>query len=137
MWYHGHENRKQHGVGFIVDKRTAINVMECTPVSERIISIRISSKPFNTTIIQVYAPTTDYDEEVVEEFYENLETLIAKTPKKDLIIVLGDWNAQIGEGINHSSTGKFGHGITTERGMILLDFAERQKMVVVNTLHRH
>eukprot|EP00794_Sanderia_malayensis_P019588 gene19588-biopygen14544 len=137
VWYCGQEKRKQHGVGFIVEKRTANSVLECTPVSERIISIRIASKPFNTTIIQVYAPKTDYEDQAVDVFYEDLEALIEKTPKKDLLVVLGDWNAQIGEDANHRSAGKFGYDVTNERGMKLLEFAERQKFVVANTLHRH
>ena len=95
-------------MGFIVDKRTANTMIECTPVSERIISIRIASKPFNTTIIQVYAPTTDYEEQAVDELFEDLEVLIDKTPKKDLLIVMGDWNAQIGEELNHHSAGNSG-----------------------------
>ena len=137
VWYCGQEKKKQHGVGFIVDKRTAKSILECTPVSERLISIRVASKPFNMTIIQVYAPTSDYDDQIIEEFYDDLERLMKKTPKKDVLIILGDWNAQIGENANHLAAGKFGYGETSERGMKLLDFAESHQMVVANTLHRH
>ena len=137
VWYCGLEKKRQHGVGFIVEKQTANGVLECTPVSERITSIRIASKPFNTTIIQVYAPTTDCDDQVVDEFYDDIETLMNKVHKKDILIVMGDSNAQIGEGENHPATGKFGYGTTTERGTKLLEFAERKNMVVANTLHRH
>ena len=106
------------------DKKTAGSVLQCTPVSERTISVRVASKPFNTTIIQVYAPTCYYEDHVVEEFYDDLETIINKTPKKDILIVMGNWNTQIGAGEKHKAAGKFGYGKTSERGM-------------TNTLHRH
>ena len=98
------------------------SVLECTPVSERIISIRVASKPFNTTITQVYAPTCYYEDPVVEEFYDDLKTIINKTPKKDILIVMGNWNAQIGAGEKHKAAGKFGYGKTSERGTKLLEF---------------
>ena len=103
VWCCGLEKKKQHGVGFIVDKKTVGSVLECTPVSERIISIRVASKPFNTTIIQVYAPTCYYEDQVVEEFYDDLETIINKTPKKNILIVMGNWNTQIGAGERQGS----------------------------------
>lgn len=105
-------------------------------MSETTISIRIASKPFNTTIIRVYAPTTDYEDQVVDEFYEDLEKLIKGMHKKDILIVMGDWNAQIGEGEIHPAAGNFGHAMTNERGLKLLKFAERRNMVAANTLHR-
>ena len=117
VWYCGLEKKKQHRVGFIGDKKTAGSVLQCNPVSERIISIRVASKPFNTTIIQVYVPTCYYEDQVVEEFNDNLEeTIINKTPKKDILIVMGDWNAQIGAGEKHKAAGKFGYCGTSERG---------------------
>ena len=72
------------------------------------------------------------EEQAADELYEDLEALIDKAPKKDLLIVMGDWNAQIREDINHH-----GYGVTTERGVKLLEFAERQKLIVANTLHRY
>ena len=73
----------------------------------------------------------------MDEFYDDIETLMNKVHKKDIIIVMGDWNAQIGEGESHPATGKFGYGTRTERGTKLLEFAGRRNMVVANTLHRH
>ena len=108
--------QEKHGVGFILEKRVT--------------SVRLASNPFNTTIIQVYAPRNDYGDQVIDGFCEEIEEITWKMPKNNLLIVLGDWNAQIREGTNHNLAGKFGYGVTNERGMKLLEFAERQKMPV-------
>ena len=90
LWYSGDDSKHQHGVGFIVNKDRLNSVISCTPISSRLIAIRISARPQNITIIQVYAPTSDYDDEAVEEFYEEREKTIKNTSKKDLLIILGD-----------------------------------------------
>ena len=97
IWYSGEETQHERGVGFIVRREITGYILSCTPVSSRIISIRVSARPKNVTIIQVYAPTTDHEDHEIEEFYEQVESVIKKTPKKDLIIIQGDFNAKIGE----------------------------------------
>ena len=87
--------------------------MSCTPVSSRIITIRVSAKPQNVTIIQVYAPTSDHEDQEIEEFYEKIESIIQKTPKKDLLIIQGDVNAKLGEDAYENwagTVGRFGTG---------------------------
>ena len=96
LFFSGHEDRHMQGVGFLIHKNTAKCVMGCHPISSRIITIRIKASPFNITIIQAYAPTTDHDDEEVEDFYEQLQDVIEQTPKKDILVVQGDWNAKVG-----------------------------------------
>ena len=110
-------------------------------ISSRIISIQIAAKPMNITIIQVYAPTSEYTDEDIELFYELIENTVLKTPKKDFLVILGDWNAKAGGADAHSiwpnSIGRFGHGSTNCRGERLLEFSEKHKFVLANTLFNH
>merc|ERR1712002_109576 len=102
--------------------------------------MRIAAKPHNMTIIQVYAPTTDYDEEEVEQFYEELERTIAKAPKKDLLVVQGDWNAKVGPDAYQQwagTVGRYGVGETNDRGLRLLEFAQHHRLTIANTLFPH
>ena len=80
----------------------------------RMISVRFQGKPFNITVIQVYAPTTNAEEAEVEWFYEDLQGLLELTPKKDVLFIIGDWNAKVGSQEIPGVTGKFGLGIWNE-----------------------
>ena len=80
------------------------------------ISIRLQGKPFNITVIQVYAPTNNAEEAEVEWFYEDLQDLLELTPKKDVIFIIGDWNARVGSQETPGVTGKFGLGMQNEAG---------------------
>lgn len=140
LWFSGDEIKHERGVAFIVRKEVAGTVISCTPVSSRLISIRISARPHNITIIQVYAPTSEHEDEEVEEFYEELDNIIKKTPKKDILLVLGDWNATIGPDAYQQwagTVGKFGLGNTNARGLRLLEFAQSHRLTIANTLHPH
>ena len=109
-------------------------------ISSRIISIQIAAKLINITIIQVYAPTSDYSDEDIEIFYELIEDTILKTPKKDFLVILGDWNEKVGAdaySIWLNSTGRFEHGSANCRGERLLEFSEKHKFVLTNTLFNH
>ena len=96
IWFSGDKMQHQHGVTFIIQKEVTGSVICGTPISTRLISIHISVKPNYITIIKAYVAMTDYEDIDVAEFYEKLENIIAKTPKKDIITVQGDWNAQAG-----------------------------------------
>ena len=72
-------------------------VMGCRPVSSRLITIRLRAVPFNITIVQAYAPTSDSNNNKIEEFYDQLQNVIDQTPKKDILVVQGDWNAKMGK----------------------------------------
>ena len=90
------------------------------------ISIHFQGKPFNTTVIQVYAPTNNAEEAEVERFYEDLQDLVELTPKKDVFFILGDWNAKVGNQEISGVTGKFGLGIQNEAGQRLTEFSKRR-----------
>ena len=78
------------------------------------ISVRFQGKPFNITVIQVYAPTSNAEEAEVERYYEDLQELLELTPKKDVFFITGDWNAKVGSQETPGVTGKFGLGIQNE-----------------------
>jgi len=83
--------------------------------NDRMISVRFQGKPFNITVIQVYAPTSNSEEAEVERFYEDLQDLLELTSKKDVLFIIGDWNAKVGSQ-TPGVTGKFGLGIRNEAG---------------------
>ena len=85
------------------------------------ISVRFQGKPFNITIIQVYAPTSNAEEAEVEQLYENLQDLLELTPKKDVLLFIGDWNAKVGSQETPGVTGKFGLGVQNEAGQRLIE----------------
>ena len=85
-------------------------------------SIHFKGKPLSTTVIQVYAPTSNAEEAEVEWFYEDLQDLVELTPKKDVLFVIGDWNAKVGSQETPGVTGKFGLGVQNEAGQRLTEF---------------
>ena len=91
-------------------------------------------KPFNITVIQVYAPTTNAEEAEVEWFYDDLQDLLELTPKKDVIFIIGDWNAKVGSQETLGVTGKFGLGVQNEAGQRLTEFCQENTLVIANTL---
>ena len=98
------------------------------------ISVRFQSKPFNTTVIQVYAPTSNVEEAEVEWFYEDLQDLLELTSKKDVLFIIGDWNAKVGSQETPGVTGKFGLGIRNEAEQRLIEFCQENALVIANTL---
>jgi len=98
------------------------------------ISVRFQGKPFNITVIQVYAPTSNTEEAEVEGFYEDLQDLLALTPKKDVLFIIEDWNAKVGSQKTPGVTGKFGLGIWNEAGQRLIEFCQENALVITNTL---
>ena len=95
IYYCGQESRRRNEVALIVNKRVLNAVLGCNLKNGRMISIRFQGKPFNTTVIQVYVPATSADKAEVEQFYEDLQDLLELTPKKDVLFIIGDWNAKI------------------------------------------
>ena len=96
--FSGKEDKHEHGVGFLVHKDIVNTVMGCHPVSSRLITIRLRAVPFNIIVVQVYAPTSnyEYDDNEIEEFCDQLQNVIDQTLKKDILVVQGDWNAKVG-----------------------------------------
>ena len=100
----------------MVNKRVRNAVLGCNLKNDRMISVRLQGKPFNITVIQVYAPTSNAEEAEVEWFFEDLQDLVELTPKKDVLFIIGDWNAKVGSQETPGVTGKFGLGMQNEQG---------------------
>ena len=98
------------------------------------ISVRFQGKPFNITVIQVYAPTSNAEEAEVEQFCEDRQDLLELTPKKDVLFIIGDWNAKVGSQAIPGITGKFGLGVQNKAGQRLIEFCQENTLVIVNIL---
>ena len=94
------------------------------------ISVRFQGKPFNITVIQACAPTINDEEAEVERFYEDLQDLLELTPKKDVLFIIGDWNANVGSQKTPGVTGKFGLGVQNEAGQRLIEFCQENALVI-------
>ena len=98
------------------------------------ISVHFQGKPFNITVIQVYAPTSNAEEAEVERFYEDLQDLLELTPKKYVLFTIGDWNAKVGSQEIPGVTGKFGLEVQIKVGQRLIECCQENALVIVNTL---
>ena len=98
------------------------------------ISVHFQGKPFNITVIQAYAPTSNTEVAEVEWFYEDLQDLLEPTPKKNVLFIIGDWNAEVGSQETPGVTGKFGLGVRNEAGQRLTEFCQENTLVIANTL---
>ena len=93
IYYCGQESLRGNGVAIMVNKRVRNAVLGCNLKNDRMISVHFQSKLFNITVIRVYAPTSNAEE--AERFYEDLQDLLELTPKKDVLFIIGDWNAKV------------------------------------------
>ena len=103
----------------MVNKRVQNAALGCNLKNDRMISVRFQGKPLNIIVIQVYAPTSNTEEAEVEWFYEDLQDLLELTPKKDVLFIIGDWNAKVGSQEIPGVTGKFDLGIRNAAGQRL------------------
>ena len=110
----GQESLRRNEVALIVNKRVQNAVLGCNLKNDRMISVHFQGKPFNITVIQVYALTSNAEEAEVEQFHEDLQDLLELTPKKDVLFLIEDWNAKVGSQELHGVTGKFGLGVQNE-----------------------
>ena len=94
IYYCGQESLRRNGVAIMVNKRVRNAVLGCNLKNDRMISVHFQGKLFNITVIQAYAPTSNTEEAEVEQFYEDLQDLQGLTPKKDVLFIIGDWNAK-------------------------------------------
>ena len=108
IYYCGQESLGRNRVAIMVNKRVQNAVLRCNLKNDRMISICFQGKPFNITVIQVYAPTSNAKEAEVERFYEDLQDLLELTPQKDVLFFIGYWNAKVGSQETPGVTGKFG-----------------------------
>ena len=125
IYYCGQESLRKDGVAITVNKRVCNAVLECKLKNERITSVCFHGKPFNITMIQVYAPTSNAEEAEVEQFYEDLKDVLVqrkkkKTSKKHFLFFKVGWNAKVGRQETLGVTHKFGHGVQNETGQRLI-----------------
>ena len=98
------------------------------------ISVHCQGKLLKITVIQAYAPTSNAEETEIERFYEDLQDLLELTPQKDVLFIIGDWNAEVGSQETPGVTGKFGLGVQIEAGQRLTEFCQENALVIANTL---
>ena len=108
IYYCGQESLRRNGVAIIVNKRVRNAVLGCNLKNDRMISVHLQGKPFSITVIQVYASTSNAEETEVERFYEDLQDLLELTSPKDVLFIIGDWNAKVESQETPGVTGKFG-----------------------------
>ena len=134
IYYCGQESLRKNGVVLIVNKTVKKAVLECSLKNDRMISVCFQGKPFNITVIQVYAPTSNAGEAEVERFYEDLQDLLEITLKKDVLFIIGDWNAKVGSQERAGVTGKFGLGVQNKACQRLTEFCQENALVIAKTL---
>ena len=134
IYYCGQESLWKNGVAIIVNKRVWKAVFGWNLKNDRMISVHFQGKPFNIMVIQVYAPMSNAEEAEVEQFYEDLQGLLDLTLKRDVLLMIEDWNAKVASQEILWATGKFGLGIQNEAGQRLIEFCQENALVTANTL---
>ena len=125
---------RRNGVAIIVNKRVQNAVLGCNLRNDRMTTVHLQGKPFSVTVIQIYALTSNAEEAEVEWFYEDLQDLLELTPKKDVLFIIGDWNAKVGSQEIPGVTGKLGLRVQNEAGQRLIEFCQENSLVIANTL---
>ena len=120
IYYCGQESLRRNGVAIMVNRRVRNAVLGCNLKNDRMMSVRFQGKPFNITVIQVYAPTSNAEKAEVEWFYEDLQDLLELTPIKDVLFITGDWNAKVGSQETPGVSGKCGLGVQNETGQRII-----------------
>ena len=110
-----------------------MQTLGCNLKNDRMISVHFQGKPFNITVIQVYALTINAEEAEVVRFYEDLQDVLELTPPKDVLFIIGDWNAKVGSQETPGVTGKFGLGLQNEAGKRLIEFCQENTLVIAST----
>ena len=133
IYYCGQESLRRNGVALIVNKSLKCSIrMQSQKRQNDLCSF--PRNPFNIMVIQVYAPPSNAEKAEVEQFYKDLQDLLELTPKKDMLLIIGDWNAKVGSQETPGATGKFGLGVHNEAGQRLTEFCQENALVIANTL---
>ena len=134
IYYCRQESLRRNGVVIMVNKRVRNAVLGCNLKNNRMISVHFQGKPFNITVIQVYAPASNAEEAEVEWFYEDLQDLLELTPQKGILFIIGDWNTKVGNQETPRVTGKFGLGIRNGTREKLIEFCQENTLSITNIL---
>ncbi|XP_042885955.1 craniofacial development protein 2-like [Penaeus japonicus] len=136
--FSGKEDGYSHGVAVILGKEASKALIGYSPISDRILKLRIQAKPHNITIVQCYAPTSTANEDEINSFYDSLQETIDSIPNRDLQVIMGDMNAKVGKNPTPNKTcGRFGLGEKNERGDRLIEFCSANNMLITNTMFEH
>ena len=133
-YYCGQESLRRNGVALTINKKVQNAVLGCNLKNDRMISICFHVKPFNITVIQVYALTSNAEEAEVEWFCEDLQDLLELTPKKDVLFIIGDWDTKVRSQETPVLTSKFGFGVQNKAEQRLIEFCQENTRVIANTL---
>ena len=135
VYYSGSEKGGNAGVAFILKPSIYKAALGYNPVNERLLPIRLQCKPFPLTIIANYSPTNDATDEEIEEHYSKLQALIDKKQNKDILVILGDFNAKVGaKTVNTEVMGSKGLGLLNEKGSRLVEFCQENHLCIMNTV---
>ena len=118
----------------MVNKKVQNAVLGCNLKNDRMISVHFQGKPFNIMVIEAYVPSSNAEEAEVERFCEDLQDLLELTPKKDVLFIIGDWNAKVGSQETPGVSGKFGLGVRNEAGQRLIEFCQENALVIAKNL---
>ena len=134
IYYCGQESLRRNGLAIMVNKSLKCSTWVQSQKRQNDLCFHFQGKPFNITVIQVYAPTSNTEEAEVEWFCEDLQDLLELTPRKDVLFLIGNWNAKGGSQETPGVTGNFGLGMRNEAGQRLIEFCQENALVIANTL---
>ena len=134
IYYCWQESLTRNGVAIMVNKRVQNAALGCSLKIDRMISVRFQGKPFSITVTLVYAPTSNLEEAEFEWFYKDVQDCLELTLPKDVLFIIGDWNAKVGSQETPGITGKIGLGIWNEAGQRLIEFCQENALVIVNII---
>ena len=137
--FSGHQDKHISGVALLLSKNARQAMIAMQPISSRIIYARFQGQGFNLAVIQVYAPTADSSENDIQDFYDNLQKKVDEIDRRDILMIMGDWNAKIGTDRETwpSTIGQYGFGVANERGQRLLEFCCTNQLCITNTYFKH
>ena len=130
--YSGGE-KHERGVGMLIDKKTMESMTGYWAISDRVLLVKFKGKPFDISILQVYAPTTDAEDGDIDNFYEEIDSAVAQCKSQDIIFVMGDFNAKVGEGQEGNTVGPHGLGERNDRGDALISWCKSNETAIMNT----
>ncbi|CAF1540573.1 unnamed protein product [Adineta ricciae] len=126
-------DQHERGVGMLLDEQTSKSIKGYWAVSDRVLLMKLYGKPFNISIIQAYAPTANYDDDSITDFYEDLDKAYKQCNSNDIVYVMGDFNAKVGNERVGNTVGPFGLGAKNERGDNLIAWCQSHNLVITNT----